>query len=226
MKKIVTLCLISVACCVSHIQTIPACPDKPAWECATDHVLTVIEGLADALVNDSLLYTNWKSSLEQLSEEFDEYDIDRQELFESIRSGIVQTKAVLENSRTSSEAAAAAAHTREQNLLRQLTALRMETQAEIAYLNRLLVDVSHELTQTQNAYMSLMQVNQTKADALIKSLYVARGNYETMVEKRTEFLERLDTLVKRTRSNLQTTLVQAEDIGQQICALTDEIIES
>lgn len=226
MKKILTLCAISLVCYMSQTQTIPDCLDKPAWECAADNILAAIEGLADALSNDSLLYDNWRGSLEQLCNEFDESDIVRQEIFASIRSGIEQTKAALENSRSSSEAAAAAAYTREQNLLNQLAALRLETQAEIAYLNRLLADVSHELAETQNAYTSLIQVNQTKADALMQSLYSARGNYETMVEKRTEFLELLDTLVTRTRSTLQTTITQAEDISQQIAALTDEVIES
>lgn len=211
---------------MSQTQTIPACPDKPAWECAADHVLAVIDGLAHTLANDSLLYDNWIYSLEQLRNEFDESDIVRQHIFESIRSGIEQTKVALENSRTSSEAAAAAARAREQNLLHQLAALRLETQAEIAYLNRLLADVIHKLAETQTAYTTLAQANQIKTDSLIRSLCLAHDNYEKMVEKRTEFLELLNIVVARTKSNLRTTIIEAEDIGQQIYALTDEVIES
>lgn len=225
MNKLPALCAVGIICCMSGTK-LGATGDTPVWTHVADTILTSLDGLAEALANDSLLYDNWKSSLEQLYTEFDECDILRQQIFESIRSGVTDAHELLENTRASSQAAAAAARVREQNLLDQLSALQSETQAEIDYLNRLLENVSYELAETKKAYDDLVQATETKADELIQSLNTARDNYEIMVEKRANFLELLNTLIDRTRANLQTTIVEAEDINQRVRDLVDTTIES
>ncbi|MBS1986933.1 hypothetical protein JST99_03310 [Candidatus Dependentiae bacterium] len=221
MKKIVLFCLLSLA------RTNTAGVDKtPIWAQAADSILIALEGLSDALVNDSVLYDSWRSSLEQLQDELILCDDMRQQLFDAIHAGITQAEMVIQNARTNSQIAAKAAHVREQYLLGQLAALRLETQTEIAYLNRLLAEVSHELAETQKAYVELSKATTTKANELVKSLAIARDNYEAMVAKRTHFLTMLNALIANTKATTQTTISQAEKIKQDVFNLTDEIIES
>lgn len=224
MKKIV-LCLLSLTCGLTHTNIVGV-DNAPLWVQAADSILIALEGLSDALANDGVLYDNWRNSLEHLQDELTVCDAIRQQLFDAIHAGVEQAAMVLHNARTNSQIAAKAAHAREQYLLGQLATLRLETQAEIAYLNRLLAEVSHELAETQKAYVELSKATSTKANELIKSLAIARDNYEAMVTKRTHFLTMLNALIANTRATTEMTIVQADEIKQDMLNLTDEIIES
>lgn len=196
----------------------PSCIDVPEWICAADTILNAIDCFADTLVDDSKIYDAWNTTLQDLYQEFDKRDNLRRQVFTCIRALVSDLQLALETCQHDAQAAASAAQLREQNLINQLSALRLETTAEIAYLNKILAEISNELASTRESYCAFVAFNEKRAHELIENLIEVRDNYELMVTKRTAFLDVLATFIERVRAFLYTSQVETEDLGQELCS--------
>lgn len=201
---IASLLLVGIA------QTVPT--EMPAWLGQVDTILAGVHGMYDMFVRDTELYANLTNTLEVMFTDFDRRDIERKKLFELVRCkiNVLNSQVILSASQLIEQNA------KIRDLESEIFAIRHETQAEMCRLNDIINTLNIELDAAREAYATLVDINEEKAELLISQLALVKQAYAGMLNSRGSFMETLNHFINRTRIHLAKSGLDMKDLNNQI----------
>jgi septal ring factor EnvC (AmiA/AmiB activator) len=195
---------------VGIAQTVPT--EMPAWLGQVDTILAGVHGMYDMFIQDTELYANLTGTLETMFSDFDRRDAERKKLFELVRCKIN----VLNSQVISSANQIAEKNAQIRDLEAEILAIRHDTQAEIDRLNDVINALNIELNATREAYATLVDINEEKAELLISQLSLVKQAYAGMLDSRSSFMATLNHFINRTRVHLAKSGLDMKDLKSQI----------
>ena len=165
--------------------------ELPEWYSQVDSLLGAMDGMADQFDVDAQLYAQVSRSLDGVLSRFDYSVSERNYFLDRMEEALSQYEVQLEELGSQKDEVIA-------DLQGQLIDLRDQATQEIDELNARILQLNDDLNAVRQAYATVVDLNEDRAQELIETLTDLKTKYSIMVDQRAVLLASVEHVVEKT----------------------------